>query len=334
MAITEQQVIKAAERIAERGERPTNPRIRAELGEGSYSTINKYMAAWRAAQQEPEAPEPEPEAPQAPEVPETIMAQAQQLAGQLVTAAWRESDAKHAEAVEAERHALQSEFDKLRAERAGHDAEIQELNDALARLEQQGEEAVAQEQAQTEGVRQELEAVRRQHADTREELAAVAATGKASRERVEELREELEAVRRQAVQADEQARQQAAEAAQQASAQVDEIARLRRELEAAQAATAQAEQAAQKATEAAQAAEDQAERERATRSEAEREAREQCQRDLSALEHRAVAAEARLEEAQASARRFDALLADLGGDNSERGPGSEDDQPSLPFDRG
>lgn len=317
MAITKEQVIRAAERIAERGERPTNPRIRAELGEGSYSTINKHMAEWRAAQaEEQEAQEPAPAEPQAPEVPEAITAQAQKLAQELVTSAWRESDRQHAEAIEAERHALAAEYEKTRAERAGHDAEIQELNDALARLEEQGQEAVAMEAEKTATVQQELEAVRRQHADTREELAAVAATGRADRERITELRQELEEARRQAAEADQQARQQAAEAAQEARGQADEIARLRRELEAAQGAIAQA-------TEAAQAAEDQAERERATRIEAEREAREQCQRELLALEHRAVAAEARLEEAQASARRFDALLADLGGDGSERGPGSE-----------
>lgn len=171
MAITHEQVIRAAERIAERGERPTNPRIRAELGEGSFSTINKYMQEWRALQAEQEVPEPEPEAFQEPEVPEEIAAQARKLAEQLVASVWRESDKRHAEAVEAERRALAAEYEKLRGERAGHDAEIQELNDTLARVEEQGQEAVAQEQAQTEAVRRELDQMQQQNADTREELA-------------------------------------------------------------------------------------------------------------------------------------------------------------------
>lgn len=243
MAITEQQVIKAAERISERGERPTNPRIRAELGEGSYSTINKYMQDWRAAQQEPEAPEPEPEAPKEPEVPETITAQAHQAAVALVTAAWRESDARHAEAVEAERHALQAEFDKLRAERQRHDAEIEELNDALVRLEAQGEEAVAAEVTKIEAVRGELTKAQQQHATTREELAAVKAREQAAQERLAELRQEVETARRQTSEAEQREREQAAEAAEASRQQDAVIAQLRRELEVSQAATLQAQKA-------------------------------------------------------------------------------------------
>ena len=333
MAITREQVIRAAERIQERGERPTNPRIRAELGEGSYSTINAHMKEWRAQAAEEQAPEPEPEAPQAPDVPEAIMQQAQQLAGQLVTAAWRESDTRHAEAVEAERRALAAEYEKLRAERAGHNAEIQELNDALARLEEQGQEAVAQEQAQTEGVRQELEAVRRQHADTREELAAVAATGKADRERITELRQELEAVRRQAAEADQQARQQAAEAAQEARGQADEIARLKRELEAAQGATAQAQKALedQQRQHESELEEWRRELDAAERAKAASDATQRSATDaVTQLQERLSGLEARLADAQGVIERLTAREEQ----QAAQGPGSQDDQPGLPFDRG
>lgn len=326
MAITEQQVIKAAERIAERGERPTNPRIRAELGEGSYSTINKYMATWRAAQQEPEAPEPEPELPKEPEVPEAITAQAQKLAEQLVLAAWRESDTRHAEAVEAERHALQSEFDKLRAERQRHDAEIEELNDALVRLEAQGEEAVAVEVTKIEAVRGELAKAQQQHAATREELAALKAREEAAQERVGELRQEVEVARKQASEAEQREREQRDKANADARKIGDEMARLHAALEQ-QKEQVKAAKVAQEEAEKRYASEleewrqevDAAEKALATSDATQRAATDA----VTQLKERVEGLEARLADAHSTIERLTAR---------DKSVHRAEEQPNLPFD--
>lgn len=249
MAITEQQVIRAAERLTERGERPTNARIRAELGgEGSYSTINKYMQQWREAQ----APEPEPELsepePREPEVPEELTAKAYKLAGELVTAAWRESDVRHAKAIEAERRALAAEYEKLELERVKYGAEIDDLDAALVRLEQQGEEAVATEQVKAEALREELAKVREQHAATREELARIEAREQAAQERLAELRDEVESSRRQVAELEQREREQRDKANADARKMGDHISEImtsleewKREAAIAKAAQAEAE---------------------------------------------------------------------------------------------
>lgn len=333
MAITKEQVIRAAERIAERGERPTNPRIRAELGEGSYSTINAHMREWRAAQAEEQAPKPETQEPEAPEVPEELTAQAQKAAMALVTAAWRESDTRHAQAIEAERHALQAEFDKLRTERAQHDAEIEELNDALARLEQQGEEAVALEQTQTEAVRGELAQVQRQHADTREELAAVAATGKAARERVEELRQELEAARQQTAEAEQREREQREKANADARKMGDHVAEIMASLEQwkREAAAAKEAQAEAERRHEAELEEWRKELDAAEKAAAASDATQRAATDaVTQLKERVEGLEARLADAQGVIERLTAREQR----QEAEGPGSQDDQPGLPFDRG
>ncbi|NOG32933.1 hypothetical protein HLB35_16245 [Halomonas sp. TBZ9] len=326
MAITEQQVIKAAERIAERGERPTNPRIRAELGEGSYSTINKYMAAWRASQQEPEAPKPEPEAPKEPEVPETITAQAHKLAEQLVTAAWRESDAKHAEAIEAERHALQAEFDKLKAERQRHDAEIEDLELALERLEQQGEEAVAHEQAKAEEVRRELAEVWQQHASTREELAAVKAREQAAQERLNELRDEVEVARRQTAEVEQRMRDEQAKTDKHVRSIGDEMGRVMASLEQykeqAKAAKAAQEEAEKRHT--AELEEWRQEVDTAEKALATSDATQRAATDaVTQLKERVEGLEARLVDAHGVIERLTAR---------DKSVHQAEEQPNLPFD--
>lgn len=233
MALTKEQTLRAAERITERGERPTNAKLRAELGEGSYSTITEHMREWReAAKAEKSAPEPEPEQDEGPEVPEEITAQAEAAATALAVAAWEASDKRHAEAIEAERTALASEFDKLRAEREQHDAEIETLDDALVRLEQQGQEAVQAEAEASEKARGELSQEKQDHGATREALAAVRAHEEAAKDRITDLQKDIKRERQQASDADERSRQQA-----------DDIARLQRELDASRAATTKAQDA-------------------------------------------------------------------------------------------
>lgn len=357
MAITKEQTIRAAERIAERGERPTNPRIRAELGEGSYSTINKYMKEWRVAQQAQEAPEPEAEVEAEPEVPEAITDKAQAAAVALVTAAWRGSESKHLADIEAERGALTAEFDKLRAERQQHDAYIQELNDALARLEQQGEEAVAAEVAQTAQAREEAAMEQQAHGSTREKLAGSQAREEAAQERIEDFRQAADDAKALAADTAKEARERLEKADAEARQQADEIARLQRELDASQAATTQAQAAldnAQKQHEAVMLDQkkehdaeidgwrqelDAAEKAMATqqkRHDAEldewRQEVDAAEKALSAsdatqraatdsvtqLQERVSGLEARLEESKASAQRFDEMLKELGASTSKK----------------
>src|SRR4051812_43167577 len=51
MAITRDQVLEAARAIAAGGIEPTYINVRARLGTGSFSTIQKYLRDWRTSDQ-------------------------------------------------------------------------------------------------------------------------------------------------------------------------------------------------------------------------------------------------------------------------------------------
>lgn len=194
MAITEQQVIVAAERIQARGDRPTNERIRSELGEGSYSTINKFMKAWRSEQLEQTSAPVASEAPSSGDsgVPDEIAGEAQRLADALVSRVWQVSQTENFLQIEAERSALQSESWKIQQERRRHDDEISQLEAALERTEREYEtrfEKMTAELSLLQSKIDSLEHVRADAARTAAELAG-------ERERRERAEAQVDALMR------------------------------------------------------------------------------------------------------------------------------------------
>ncbi|EAN5736141.1 hypothetical protein EJD04_25860 [Salmonella enterica] len=48
MAITTEQIMKAADELNQEGQNPTLARVRKKLGGGSFTTISEVMIEWRA----------------------------------------------------------------------------------------------------------------------------------------------------------------------------------------------------------------------------------------------------------------------------------------------
>lgn len=194
MAITEQQVIAAAERIQARGDRPTNERIRSELGEGSYSTINKHMKAWRSEQADAPVVATGANAEPASDggVPDEIAGEAGRLADALVARVWQLSETENQLRIGAERSALQSEVWKIQQERERHDDEIAQLEAALERTEREYERRV--EQLRDEISSLEMKISNLEH--VREDAARTAAELAGERERRERAEAQVDALMR------------------------------------------------------------------------------------------------------------------------------------------
>ncbi|EBS5929835.1 hypothetical protein DU918_17675 [Salmonella enterica subsp. enterica serovar Saintpaul] len=63
MAITEEQIMRAADELDQEGQNPTLARVRKKLGGGSFTTISEVMIEWRAQKaRSVHAQEPPPQA--------------------------------------------------------------------------------------------------------------------------------------------------------------------------------------------------------------------------------------------------------------------------------
>ena len=62
MALTRDQVFKAAEALAAKGENPTLESVRALVGGGSFSTIGKWVKEWKQSPDRGKARPPLPDA--------------------------------------------------------------------------------------------------------------------------------------------------------------------------------------------------------------------------------------------------------------------------------
>lgn len=131
MAITTQDILDTADRIAAEGGTPTLAAVRSALGGGSFTTISEAMKAWKASKQVQATPMRDP----APAAVADRM-------GEVATEIW-------ALALELANGRLQSEreaLDVARAEMEQAQAEAAELADQLA-AELEGAQATVAEQA-------------------------------------------------------------------------------------------------------------------------------------------------------------------------------------------
>ncbi|MEA3413564.1 MAG: DNA-binding protein [Pseudomonadota bacterium] len=186
MAITRDDITRAAETLLARGENPTLAAVRAELGGGSYTTISEALKGWREQRAKARA---------LAEVVQ-IPAPVQEAMNQVVTTVWTAATREHAVTLAAEREALAAERRRLEGERL----EAVELADQVNR-------ELELVQIRVREIAADLEAERLSHAETRAAMAAAEAATRERGERIGALSTELEKVRK----GEREARDEAAE---------------------------------------------------------------------------------------------------------------------------
>lgn len=114
--LKQEQVFDAAEALVQAGTTPTVQAVREYLGSGSYTTINTFLAEWRAANAGRQMAE-------VPEMPETVS----YTVRQLWATAWRTAQ----QGIETERQALEAARREMERERREMTGEIERLETEL-----------------------------------------------------------------------------------------------------------------------------------------------------------------------------------------------------------
>jgi chromosome segregation ATPase len=145
MAISKEQVFKAADELQAAGQKPTLEAIRKKVG-GSYTTLAPLLREWKAAQASADAPLQEP-------VPSSIAARMEDVAAEVWRAALDLANSRlqeEREALEEKRKELESERDEAVALADGLAAD---LDAARAQVEQLTAELVGlRERAQSDAL--------------------------------------------------------------------------------------------------------------------------------------------------------------------------------------
>lgn len=170
--ISEQQVIEAAEQLAQSGQAVTVSAVREVIGSGSFSTINGYLAKWKDSTDKGKAAD-------VPDIPDAVGRSMRHLWG----AAWNEAQSgikAEREGLEAARREMERERRDMAQEIARLEAENAAQGDELAKLKEQlATESAARSKAETE-----LNAIKIENARLDERA-------KAAESRGDELRQEL-----------------------------------------------------------------------------------------------------------------------------------------------
>lgn len=168
MAITTEDIHRAADELDSEGIRPTLAAVRKRVGSGSFTTISEGMAAWRNSKAV-SAPAPEP-------LPDAVAERIAALGADVWAAA---TSAAHAR-VAAERESLSIEREKMEAERADAvdlaNAVTAELDEYRARAAADAEQlraALAKAEAQIDAEREAAETQRAMVDRLREERAGL-----------------------------------------------------------------------------------------------------------------------------------------------------------------
>ena len=135
MAITTETIHQAANRIAERGEKPTQAKVRTELGGGSFTTISEAMKLWNDKRTE------EHELAEV-QVPAVITERLDQLQGAIWNAAINEAERR-----------LSTEREALKVAREQSESELAEAHEAVELLETEMDELKKQYTASNEELR-------------------------------------------------------------------------------------------------------------------------------------------------------------------------------------
>lgn len=194
--LTKDEVFEVCDDMLRRGERPTQQSVRAQLGTGSMSTIQRAIDAWwttLASRLDTGIA-----AARRPDVPEPVLALAGQLWAEAVDAAAAGLTAERAEAqarLDADRSALNADRANLQRQVAA--AEAAAAKSAQARLQADARAAGLDAALAVSGERladalSRLEVLTREHANAREAMAAVAAQLDAARAEAAERETDLQ----------------------------------------------------------------------------------------------------------------------------------------------
>lgn len=235
MAITKDQIMAAADAIADGGDTPTLAAIRDRIG-GSYTTIAPVLREWKANQHTDDTPISDP-------VPESISGRISGLGAEV----WAEALTLANNRLAAEREALETQ----RAEIEGEQAEAVELADNLASEIDSLKDREAEARSETRRLQNELDQMASDFRNHQLESQATigkleSARDKANealameRERREEMRGDLLNEREQREQQDERWRAELAAKEHEASEAID---KLRSQLSDAHNGQAKAEKA-------------------------------------------------------------------------------------------
>lgn len=202
--VTQERVFEVAQALVEQGTTPTILNVQDGIGGGSYTTVKRYLDQWREAAPKQRRPV---------ELPEAAVAKLMSLGREF----WALLDEQAGQQVEAIRAATGEEI-------AAIQAQLDQAEQAIARLEAERDQAESRAVEQEHALR---EAVQAHQAQTERVAAAEAKAGELA-ERVADLKGELELAHAQNV----AERQAAATARAEAQAAAVEAARLQGELTA------------------------------------------------------------------------------------------------------
>lgn len=166
--VTLENVSAIAEELLARGEDPTLLKVHEQLGGGSYSTVKRYLDAWRSAREQPPVIEVPPElATKALSVIQTLwsaaVTQADQRVAQVQAAAQQQIATAQAELAQAETMIQR------------HEAQIETLTEQLTETRDhlaEREQAAAQAQSAAQRAEARVAEQARSIADLRVELKA------------------------------------------------------------------------------------------------------------------------------------------------------------------
>lgn len=193
-------VAAAAQRVSERGERVTLRSVRAEIGEGSLTTIQRHLADWQGSKERKQAAKVDAGLELPGNVVSAIMAEIEtakeavreELAGKLADA---ESD-RDALAAEVER--LREELEELKEKAARESARCEMYQEMQERTEKQRkvwQDEATRNQRVAEANTARLEAAARELESLKASTKEMKEEAKQAREEAAELRGQLAALK-------------------------------------------------------------------------------------------------------------------------------------------
>ncbi|MDJ6852990.1 DNA-binding protein [Salmonella enterica] len=164
MAITEEQIMRAADELDQEGQNPTLARVRKKLGGGSFTTISEVMIEWRAQKaRSVHAQEPPPQA---------VIDRLSAFGDDIWALALEIADASFA----GEREALEKSQQEKEEARLEATALADQLTDELAKARTHIltlEEKLAVARKETAAVANERDDARREASSLREKMASL-----------------------------------------------------------------------------------------------------------------------------------------------------------------
>ena len=177
MALTKDQILKAADQLAAAGTTPTLAAVRAAVGGGSYTTINEALKEWKAKQQAAVMPLREP-------APEGISKRLNEIGAEVWAIALDLANAR----LSSEREALEATRQQLETAQQEATELADQLSTELEALQATHKETLADLQAANAT----LEQLRQENAALSRQLATTEVRAEETTKRADDLKAELQ----------------------------------------------------------------------------------------------------------------------------------------------